>query len=483
MMNDSRLLERLRRVVGERHVIHEPEDLIVYEQDGSIDRELPRAVVVPGTAEELASVVKLCHEIGVAVVPRGSGTGLSGGAVPLNQSVQVVTSRLRRILEIDPENRIATVEPGVINADISAAAKEHGLYYAPDPSSQQACSIGGNVAENAGGPHCLAYGVTTNHVLGMEVVLADGSRVWLGSEARDTLGYDLRGAFIGSEGTLGIATKIVIRLLRMPEAVQTMVAVFNSMDAATKSVSDIIGSGIVPAALEMLDRVTIDAVEPTYHPGYPADAMAVLLVEVDGLRETVSEDAERVERICQGNGSSKFESSEDPARRAELWKTRKGAIGAFGNLKPSYYLVDGVVPRTKLQEVMRQVAEIAAEMDLLIANVFHAGDGNLHPSILFDSRNPGEVERVIEAGGRILEACIQAGGALSGEHGIGMEKQAYMPLVFTEDDMRSMARLELAFATEGSLNPMKVFPLKEAEGVQSAGGFSKSRTASAGDVV
>ena len=459
-MNSELLLKELRKIVGERFVVWRPEDLIVYEYDGSIDKQLPRAVVVPGSTEEVAEAVRVCRKAGVPVVPRGSGTGLSGGAVAMNGSVQVVTSRLRRIIDVDIENRVAVVESGVINSDVSDAVAQYGLHYVPDPSSQMACSIGGNVAENAGGPHCLAYGVTTNHVLGMEVVLADGSSVWLGSECRETPGYDLRGVFIGSEGTLGIVTKVALRLLRLPEAVRTMIAVYGSMDTASKSVSDIIAAGVVPAALEMLDRVTIEAVEPTYHPGYPEDAEAVLLVEVDGIKETVDEQARQVEAICRANGVSMFESSDEPGRRAELWAARKGAIGAFGTLRPNYYLVDGVVPRTKLREVMAKVAEVAAEMDVLIANVFHAGDGNLHPCILFDERKPGELEKVITAGGRILSICVEAGGALSGEHGIGMEKQAYMPLVFSEADMAAMARLAPAFgAGDNAFNPSKVFPL------------------------
>lgn len=468
-MDDQDLIAGLAEIVGETYVVWRPEDLIVYEQDGSVDSHLPRAVVVPSSADEVARAVRFCRDAAVPVVPRGSGTGLSGGAVPLGNSVQIVTSRLRRILDVDVKNRVAVVESGVINYDLSEAVAEHGLHYVPDPSSQKACTIGGNVAENAGGPHCLAYGVTTNHVLGVEVVLADGSGVWLGGETRETPGYDLRGVFIGSEGTLGIVTKIAVRLARVPEAVRTMIAVFTSMDSASQSVSDIIGAGVVPAALEMLDRVTIEAVEPTYHPGYPDDAEAVLLVEVDGLKETVVEQATEIERICLANGASKFEGSEEPARREELWAARKGAIGAFGNLRPNYYLVDGVVPRTRLREVMRKVAEIAAEMDLLIANVFHAGDGNLHPCILFDERKPGELEKVLEAGGRILATCVEAGGALSGEHGIGVEKQAYMPLVFTEADMRSMARLAPAFgAGDGAFNPAKVFPIEGANDTRAA---------------
>ncbi|MEX0762183.1 MAG: FAD-linked oxidase C-terminal domain-containing protein [Dehalococcoidia bacterium] len=457
-MDFRQLIRDLEQVVGPGYVIWRPEDLLLYEYDGSIDKATPGIVVLPGTAEETADVVKVANRHGVDVVPRGAGTGLSGGAITLKGALQVALTRLTRVLEVDTVNRTAVVEPGLVNLDLSLAVAKHGLYYAPDPSSQKACTIGGNVAENAGGPHCLAYGVTTNHVLGVEVVLADGSLMWLGSDVRETPGYDLRGVFVGSEGTLGIVTKVAVRLLRMPESVRTMLAAFRSLDDASQTVSGIIGSGMVPAAVEMMDRVTIDACEPVYHPGYPADAEAVLIVEVDGFTEAMEEQAARVEEICMANGASEFRRADDPAKRAELWATRKGAIGAFGTIAPSYYLVDGVVPRTKLQEVMRKVREIGEELNLTIGNVFHAGDGNLHPCILFDERNRGEVQRVIECGERILEVCVEAGGALSGEHGIGIEKQAYMSLVFTPEDMEAMSRLRPAFGAGERFNPGKVFP-------------------------
>ncbi len=452
------LIRDLERVIDPRFVIWRPEDLLVYEYDGSIDRSIPAAVTVPGSAEETAAAVRIAKRHGVPVVPRGAGTGLSGGAVPLRGSLVVAMTRLNRILEINAENKIALVEPGVVNVELSNAAAEYDLYYAPDPSSQKACTIGGNVAENAGGPHCLAYGVTTNHVLGLEVVLADGSITWLGSDMREAPGYDLRGAFIGSEGTLGIATKIAVRLLKTPEAVQTMLAAFRSLDDASQAVSDVIASGIVPAALEMMDRTTIDACETVYRPGYPPDAQAVLIVEVDGLAETVAEQSAKIETLCTGNNASEIRRAQDPQQRADLWATRKGAIGAMGTLAPNYYLVDGVVPRTKLRDALAKVMEIGAELNLKIANVFHAGDGNLHPCILFDERDPAQVRRVIECGERILEMCAEAGGALSGEHGIGIEKQAYMPLVFTEADTQAMSRLRPAFGAEESFNPGKVFP-------------------------
>ncbi len=468
------LIADLQAQVGERNVVWKPEDLLLYEYDGSIDRASPRVVVLPGSAEEAAECVKVANRHDACIVPRGAGTGLSGGAIPLRDSVVIGLARLSRILEVDTKNRVAIVEPGLVNIELSNHVEQFGLYYAPDPSSQKACTIGGNVAENAGGPHCLALGTTTNHVLGVEVVLADGTLLWLGGPERESSGYDLRGAFIGSEGTFGIVTKVAVRLLKIPEKIHTTLAAFTSLDAASQTVSDIIGAGIVPAALEMMDRITIDACEPVYHPGYPEDAEAVLIVELDGLTEAVDEQSEIVDRICNSNGASEIREADDPAKRADLWATRKGAIGAFGTIAPSYYLVDGVVPRTKLQEVMRQVRAVGDELGLTIGNVFHAGDGNLHPCILFNERNRDEVLKVIQAGERILEICVEHGGALSGEHGIGIEKQAYMPLVFTEDDMDAMKGLREAFlnpdhgdsggddasATPVSerFNPGKVFP-------------------------
>ncbi|MBM3956669.1 MAG: FAD-binding protein, partial [Gemmatimonadetes bacterium] len=360
------------------------------------------------------------------------------------------------------------VEPGVVNIKLSEATAPYGLQFVPDPSSQKVCTIGGNVAENAGGPHCLAYGVTTNHVLGVEVVLADGSVAWLGGPARETPGYDLRGVFVGSEGTLAIATKIAVRLVPVPEAVHTTVATFMRMDDASQAVTDIVASGIVPAALEMMDHTAITAVEPAYHPGYSLEADAVLLVEVDGLRETVEEQAPRIEDICRANNATDMWNATEPRQREQLWAARKGAFGAFGNLAPNYSMADGVVPRTKLPEIMRRVQDIAAEIELTIANVFHAGDGNLHPCILFDERKPGDVEKVIAGNGRILEACVAAGGALSGEHGIGIEKQEFLPLVFTEADMAAMARLKPAFGAGDSLNPSRLFSPPKDPGAHTA---------------
>ena len=370
----------------------------------------------------------------------------------------MVLTRMNRILELDVENRLAVVEPGVINLELDIFARRHGLRYAPDPSSQKACSIGGNVAENAGGPHCLAYGVTSNHVLGMEVVLEDGSVTWLGGKVRESLGYDLRGVFTGSEGTFGIATKIIVGLMPLAPSVRTYMAAFPNVDSACDAVSSVIGHGIVPAALEVIDALTIKAVQKVTQAGLPDDAGAVLLVEVEGLRVEVDELGAEVEDILKQAGSSQVCWAESSEERDRLWSARKGALGAFGSLAPNYYLVDGVVPRTRLTEVLKRVAEISSHYDLPIANVFHAGDGNIHPCILFDERKPGEIERVMDVGGEILKACVELGGTLSGEHGIGLEKKAQMPLVFTEQDMEVMQRVCESFAPKRRLNPGKIFP-------------------------
>ena len=448
----------LREIVGDTYVIHRPEDLIVFEYDGSVDRAMPQLVILPATTDEVSRVLATAHRYGLPVVARGAGTGLSGGAVAEEGGIVLALTRMKRILEIDAVNLVAVVEPGVVNVDVTAAASEYGLYYAPDPSSQTACTIGGNIAENSGGPHCLAYGVTTNHVLGMEVVLADGSVHWLGGRTREAPGYDLRGIVIGSEGTLAVATKVIVRLLRQPEAVRTLLAVYEEIGQASSAVSGIIGAGVVPAAIEMMDRLCIMAVEPAVNAGYPEGAGAVLLVEVDGLQETVEEESEEIERICRSHNPMEIRTAADADERARLWAGRKGVLGALGRLAPNYYLVDGTIPRTKLPEVLAGIEEISEQYGLPIANLLHAGDGNLHPSILFDERDPDELSRTMAAGGDILKLCVDAGGALSGEHGIGLEKQEYMPLMFNDDDMEAMARLSPAFGANGMLNPGKVFP-------------------------
>ncbi len=452
------LIKELESIVGRGYVFHHPEELMVFEYDGSIDRALPKAVVFPTTTEQVSMLVALAHRRGIPVVGRGSGTGLSGGAIASLGGLQIVLTRMKRILEVDTANRLAVVEPGVINLDLDMHAREYGLRYAPDPSSQRACTLGGNVAENAGGPHCLAYGVTTNHVLGMEVVLEDGSVTWLGGQTGVVPGYDLRGVFIGSEGTFGIATKIVVRLLPVPEAVKTFLGIFSDVNSACTAVSNIIGQGIVPAAMEMVDALTIKAVQEVTPSGYPEDAGAVLLIEVEGLQEEVEEVGQEVEAAIWNSGAKEVRLAEGAEERERLWAARKGALGALGNLAPNYYLVDGVVPRTRLGDVLRQVAHISETYGFPIANVFHAGDGNLHPCILFDERQPGAIERVVEAGGEILKVCVEAGGTLTGEHGVGLEKKAYMELVFTPQDMETMKKVQRAFSPSAAFNPGKIFP-------------------------
>ena len=457
-MNLTNLIGDLKDIVGDMYVVHEPEDLIVFEQDGSVDRALPLAVVLPASTQEVSEVVRAARQHGQPIVARGAGTGLSGGAIARRGGIVVALTRMTKLLEVDVENRLAVVEPGLINIDISQEVSRYGLYFAPDPASQKTCTIGGNVAENSGGPHCLAYGVMTNHVLGVEAVLADGSVQWFGGKAREYPGYDLRGVLIGSEGTLAIVTKVVVRLLKEPEAVKTLLAIFRELEQASFAVSEIIAAGIVPATLEMMDRLCIEATEPAVHAGYPAGAGAVLLVELDGLTEAVQEEAAEVERVCREYSPMEIRTAADASERERLWAGRKGVLGALGRLAPNYHLVDGTVPRTRLLEVLTGINDIAEKHSLPVANLLHAGDGNLHPCILFDERKPDESRRALEAGGDILKLCVQSGGALSGEHGIGLEKQEYMPLVFTDDDMDAMARLAPAFATEGMLNPGKIFP-------------------------
>ena len=457
-MVTQRFIEEARGIVGAEYVIHHPDDLLVYEYDGSVDRNIPQAVVLPNSTEEVSRVMALAYRDGIPVVGRGSGTGLSGGAIAPEGGIQIAFTRMHHILEVDTENCTATVQPGVINLDLDTYVHRFGFRYAPDPSSQRACSLGGNIAENAGGPHCLAYGSTTNHVLGMEVVLEDGSVVNLGSAARETPGYDLRGVFTGSEGTFGIATKIMVRLLPVPEAVKTFLGVYPDVDSAATAVSAVIGHGIVPAALEMIDGLSIRAVQNVMDAGYPEDAGAVLLVELEGLQEEVDEIGVEVEAALWESGPSLVRVAEEADDRANLWIGRKGVLGALGSLAPNYYLVDGVVPRTQLTQVLRQVSRISEEYGVLIANVLHAGDGNLHPSLLFDERQPGALERIIEAGAEVMKVCIEAGGALTGEHGVGLEKKELMPLSYSQDDMDAMLLVRQAFAPENRLNPGKIFP-------------------------
>jgi glycolate oxidase len=458
-MLSASLLSLLRQIVGAKHVVVDADALRVYECDGyTLEKARPEIVVLPGTTDEVVEVVQLLARERVAFVPRGAGTGLSGGCLPIEAPVAVCTSRLTRILHLDARNRRAVVEAGVVNASISRAALPHGLFYAPDPSSQPACTIGGNVAENSGGPHTLKYGVTTNHVLGVEIVLPSGERLQFGGLGEDVPGYDLTGFTVGSEGTFGIVTKVFVRLVRLPETTQTFLAVFETVEDATATVSGIIAAGIVPAALEMMDQTIIEAVEDAYHFGYPRDAGAVLIIELDGLTAGVAAQAERVLAVCRDCGARDVRVAADETERALLWKSRKRAFGAVGRLAPNYCTQDGVVPRTKVPDILRAIQAAAVRYRLRIGNVFHAGDGNIHPILLYDERDADEVERVLAAGRDILEACVRLGGSLTGEHGIGVEKMGQMPLIFTPDDLDAMRRLRLAFDPEGRCNPHKILP-------------------------
>jgi glycolate oxidase len=457
-MPRPQLIQRLRGIVGPHHVIHQAEQLLTYETDGlTAYHQMPAVVVLPQTTDQVSQVLRFCYQNGIPFVPRGKGTGLSGGALPIEGSVVVSTECMRRILEVDLDNQRAVVEPGVINLWVTQAVSGQGYYFAPDPSSQLVCSVGGNVAENSGGVHCLKYGVTTNHVLGLEVVLPDGEVVQLGGTL-EAPGYDLTGVFVGSEGTLGIATRITVRLLRKPEAARTQLAAFESIEAAGAAVSDIIAARIIPGGIELMDHLSIQAVEAATHAGYPVEAGAVMLCEVDGPRAEVAEYARRVEEICRKRGATEIRVARDDAERALLWKGRKAAFAAAGRLSPNYYVQDGVIPRTTLPEVLAEIERMSQRFGLRVANVFHAGDGNLHPLILYDEKQPGSLAKAEEFGGEILRECVRVGGSITGEHGVGHDKRGYMLDMFTPDDLDTMQMVRCAFDPKRLSNPNKVFP-------------------------
>lgn len=454
------IIKQFSAVIGEKWVIRRKDELLTYECDGLTGyRQRPALAVHPGTTEEIAAIVKICHENQIPWVARGAGTGLSGGALPLEDGVLIVTSRMNQILSIDYENQTVTVQPGVINNWVTQAVSEKGYYYAPDPSSQIICSIGGNVAENSGGVHCLKYGVTTNHVLGLKVVLPDGSVVHMGGYIPEMPGYDLTGVFVGSEGTLGIATEITLKILKTPESICVLLADFTNTEAAGQSVTDIISGGIIPAGMEIMDNFSINAVEAVAQTGcYPIDAAAILLVELDGLGVEVKENKALVAEICRKNGARNITTANDAETRLKLWKGRKAAFAAAGKISANYFVQDGVIPRTKLAEVLREIGQLSDKYGYRIANVFHAGDGNLHPLILYDNKIPGQWEEVEKLGGEILKLCVEMGGSLSGEHGIGADKNCYMPYMFNETDLETMQWLRAAFNPDNLANPGKLFP-------------------------
>jgi len=454
------LLKDLRKLVGRENVLDGIVDLQTYEYDAWGERSLPSAVVFVHSTAETAAVVKLLAHEGIPFVPRGSGTGVSGGSLALEGAVVIEMSRMNKLLEIDLPNLCAVVQPGIFTWDVSTALAPYGYYYAPDPASQKASSIGGNVAENAGGPHCLKYGVTTNHVLGLEVVLPDGEVVWLGGKNPGP-GLDLTGVFVGSEGTLGIVTAAILRILKLPETVKTMLAVFASIEDAGNVVSAIVAAGLTPATLEMMDHRTIVAVEDALACGYPREAGAILIIEVDGLRDGMDDVAERIAAICREHGALEVRVAQDEAERATLWKGRQGTFPSITRLAPNYMSLDGTVPRTMLPEMLRRVEALACSYGLEVYCVLHAGDGNLHPCFLYDGAKPGEKEKVEEASMDVLRICAELGGTVSGEHGIGVEKLPAMPFVFSDDDLRAQGFVKDAFDPRGLCNPGKLLPARE----------------------
>jgi len=454
------VINELRAIVGPDWLLTEPDRLLVYEADGLTSHPLPpQAVVLPTSTEEVSRVMALLHREEIPVVPRGAGTGLSGGALAAAGGVVVGTARMNRILEVDPENRRALMQCGVINSTLSAAVAGYGLHYAPDPSSQTACTIGGNVAENSGGPHCLKYGVTTRYITGLTVVLPDGEVVRLGGQGREAATLDLVGLFVGSEGCFGLATEVEVALVPLPEGTRTLLAIFETLEDAGRAVTDIISRGLLPAALEIVDRNTIKAVESSiFAAGYPTDAGAALVVEFDGLEAGLDEEAADATRCCEGAGAREVRQASSEAERMALWKGRKKAFGAMGRLAPDLLVQDATVPRTRLPEVLGKILEIAERYGLQIANVFHAGDGNLHPNLVYDRRNEDETRRVEAASKEIMAACVEVGGTITGEHGVGIDKRKYMPLVFTPAELSVLAGINAVFDPQGSCNPGKVLP-------------------------
>jgi glycolate oxidase len=451
----------MKSLLGPRNVLESELDLILYEFDGSVEKARPDLVVFPHTTAEVSQLVKLAARYEVPIVGRGAGTGLSGGALARGGGVMIVFARMNKVLELDIENHRAVVQPGVVNQDITRAVEEAGLYFAPDPSSAKSCTIGGNVAENAGGPHTLAYGVTTNHVTALEVVLPDGEIVRVGSKHGDVDGYDLCGLFVGSEGTLALVTEITVKLTRKAEAVKTLLAIFETIEDACQAVVDITANGITPAACEMMDGWTLRVVEDYIHAGFPRDSGAILLLELEGLKEAVEAQAAAIESVCGKCRARQVRVAKDSRERELLWKGRKNAFGALGRIAPSNYVLDGVIPRSKLPQSLQRIQEIGKKYGFHIGNIFHAGDGNLHPIVLYDPRNAGQFENAIAASAEIIRVCVEMGGALTGEHGVGMEKNELMGLLFSDADFALMRRMHDEFNPNSSLNPGKMFPLSK----------------------
>lgn len=452
------LIKKVEDIVGPRGFLIAETDLKLYEYDGGVDKHKPDIVAFPRNTDQVAALVKLARAEKLPLVGRGAGTGLSGGAIPRAGGLMIAFSRMNKIVEIDLDNECAIVEPGVVNLDITVAVQRDGYFYAPDPSSQKACTIGGNVSENAGGPHTLAYGVTTNHILGFEAVLCDGSIIQVGGKAADPIGYDLRGLLTGSEGTMVLFTKIVIRLMRAPEAIKTMLAIYNSPSDAGNTIAEITARAITPAAVEMLDGVMLRMVEEATHAGYPMDAAAVLLIELEGLQEVVEEQLEQIKAACNACNAREVRVARNSEERDLLWKGRKNAFGGVGRVSPYYYVQDGVVPRTQIAPTLEYIGKVSEKYGLQISNIFHAGDGNMHPIILFDARKPGELEKAQHAGEDILRYCISVGGSITGEHGVGMEKMELMTDQFSSDTLDMMARFKKMFDPFCLLNPGKMLP-------------------------
>jgi len=457
-MEKGRMIQELEAIVGKGNVLTSPMQMLLYNYDASLIKAQPDCIVLPSSTEEVSRVLRYAHAERIPVVARGAGTNLSGGSVPLNGGIVLNFPRMNRILEIDVENQRVTVEPGAVTLDIKNAVGRLGYVYHPDPASEKATTIAGNLGENSGGPHCFKYGVTSNHVLGAEVVLADGRVIRLGDKALDNPGYDLLGVLVGSEGTLGIVTKLILRIVPKTEAVKTLLAVYDSIEDGANTVSAIIAEGIIPTTLEMMDNLTIKAVEEAYRVGFPLDAASILLIEVDGLASGLDRQVRLIEEVCRKNNVREVRIAQNEAERMKIWAGRKGAFGAVGRLRPNYLVNDGTVPRTKLPETLREVVEIGKKYRVPIANVFHAGDGNLHPLILFDERDKDELDRVHKAAFEIMKLCADKGGTISGEHGIWVEKIAGMPFIFTKEDLEAMGKVKRAFDPEGLLNPGKVLP-------------------------